>query len=200
MTFIPVPHGAMVSIRFTKGGEDFSNTFWLVKEDYTSGDLTTLADDMDAQFAANYKGYFSSGVSYLETVAYDMRSDGGEVVSNADGAGACSGAASVAPIGLAVVVTCYSNTRGRSGRGRKYVSGLPEAQLESGIWLQAAADSALGYVSNMCNTPSTKGWDEVIVSRYHNGAARLQAETYSMISRTVRSLIPGSQRRRFDRP
>lgn len=200
MAFIAVPHGALALIQFSQYGQDFSNSFWFVKDGYSSGDLTTLADDLDAFFTTNYKSYFSNEVNYLGVSVYDMRTDGGQVVFNNDGAGLCTLAGTPSPVGLACVVTRYSATRGKSGRGRVYVSGLPEAQLEDGIWLQAAADAALNYVSNMKNTPLTKGWTEVIASRHHNGAPRAEAVTYPVTSRQVRSLIPGTQRRRFDRP
>lgn len=200
MAFIPCPHTAYVSMRWTHGSMAFSTGWWLQKSDFSSSDLQTLADDMAAHFVANYKSYLSAAVNYVETVAYDMRTEGGELKSNTTGAGACTGANPVAPIGLAVAVTKYSAHRGKNGRGRQYISGLPEGQLEAGIWLQAAADSAYNMVANMANTPRTKGWTEVIASRYHNGGPRAQAELYPVTTRIVRSLIPATQRRRFDRP
>lgn len=200
MAFIDLDNGAYVSVGFSQAGQTFSNGFWCTKTSYTLTDQQNLAAAVDAAVDASVLTGLSNEVTYVNTKVYDMRTETGAIVVNSDNTGVGTITASPAPIGLACVVTIYSAARGKSGRGRLYISGLTEDALEDGQWLQTAADGCEAFVAAYKAAIESAGFTYVVCSRFTAGAARTHAVAYPVTSYLVRSNIPGAQRRRFDRP
>lgn len=200
MAFIPVPDCVLAVIKFTQGTMEWSNTLWFRKVDFTEADMVTLADHIDFRMAT-YKSFMASNCSYVSTTLYDMRSETAPIVIDSDNAGEGSDITDqIIPISQCVVLTLYSATRGRSGRGRIYCTGFSEASMQNQRWDSTIIANVEGWYAAIVTSATGDGFTPVVVSRYTNNAPRENGVNYPVISYEVRSSLPGSQRRRIDRP
>lgn len=200
MTFIPTPNTARAVVRFGIGAEEWSNVFHFTKNGFTEADMQSLADDIDDYVGNYWLASMSNGCGYIATDVYDIRTSTGPIVS----ANAESGPGTVSDeeesIGLAVVVTLRTATRGRTGRGRKYVAGFGAGNITDGSWTESTATDAKAFVDNVAATGVSAGWTHVIRCIQVDGVPLTEAVTRPVTSTEVRSLKPGTQRRRIDRP
>lgn len=200
MTFIPTPHTARAVVRFTKGSEAYSNVFHCEKPSFTKTDMENLAAAIDAIVGGSYDSIFNNHVSYMATDVYDIRTSTGEVVSeNTTGApGTVAGEG--LPTNLAVVVTLRTATRGRTGRGRVFVAGFSESNLVEGVFDANCMANAKSYVDNVIAEALAVGWVVGVRSIQTDGVTNNPALMRPVTDTEVRSGIPGTQRRRLDRP
>ena len=117
--------------------------------------------------------YLANDWQTLRVKAYDMRSDTAPVVEPAVTPDTGSLAEQILPVQDALVVTLYTNTRGRSGRGRLYIAGSTEATLLDGSYTTAMANGVVAMLSDVKAAALALGWVWIIASRYHNGAPSL---------------------------
>lgn len=199
MTFIPSPDAARVCIRFSQGGQEFSNNFHFTKANFTNTDLDNLAVGVDGVMPDNYLQYITSDVTYVRTDAYDIRSLTGNVYRCSDSSAAGDLSYSVLPISVAAVVTLRTATRGRAGRGRIYVAGFSEEDILDGIWGAAVDDIALLYVNAVVGAATALGWTFCIRSTQLDGVQLEEAVMRPVTLIEWRNGIPGTQRRRLDR-
>lgn len=202
MAFIPVPDCALAVVNFTAtDGETFSNTFWFAYPNFSLSDQENLAAAIDSSFAGPFKSNpLSSYISYTNTTVYDMRTSTGPIVVNVTSAGAGGQSVDVAPLNVAGVVTYYTASRGRSGRGRGYFTGMPDENWVNGYLTTAVANGLVGLLGAMQSATALQGWDWVVVSRYTNGAPRPEGVYNAITNILMRSRKAGTQRRRIDRP
>jgi hypothetical protein len=100
---------------------------------------------------------------------------------------------------VAMVWTLRTGTRGRAGRGRKYIGGVPETVIVDGVmpsgtltvWREAAADFLAAV-----NTGSTV-W--CVYSQESGGDPLATGVLRPITAVEIRSGVPGSQRRRTQR-
>lgn len=200
MTFIPTPHAVRLVLNFRIGDFAYSNVMVCTKTDYTQAEMEDLADDMDTYLGTELAGYLND-VNYVNVTAYDIRTSSGAVyVANAAaGSGTGGSGDSVSPA-LCIVVTCRTAARGRSGRGRQYLAGFGENSITDGLWTSAASGGAAGYIAARKAVIENAGFTWVIRSIQQDGVIQNPAVTRAVTSYEVRSLAPGTQRRRIDRP
>lgn len=201
MAFIPTPNGALAVIRFAHGGFAVSNNYWFVKAGFDQTAQENLAGVLDALHTAElWAGAYNTDYAYVQTDVYDMRTLTGQKVTVATNARAGTVAGEILPVNLAIVVTLRTAARGRSGRGRVYLTGFGETAIADGLWGQANADFCKDYVDDIADAATGQGWTMVIRSTQENGVVLEEANTRPVTTTVVRSLIPGTQRRRLDRP
>lgn len=201
MTFVPFTNTALAVVRYTtSAAEEFSNTLWFDKAGFTTTDQQDLADLLDIGWATSLKTLQSSYVTYVETVVYDMRSETApiKVANSASGAGALG--EDPAPLHTALVYTLYTDQRGRSGRGRLFLCGFIENSFTGGLWNSTVVTTINPWMQDIEDDAAAGGWTWVVASRNTNGAPRTTGVTNAVTSWSVRSLKPGTQRRRLDRP
>lgn len=200
MAFIPTPHGARAVVLWTKGTENFSYVFYATKPGFDSSDLENLAAVIDGWHTAAHMTLFSSGVTYSGTVCYDARTIDGETAAAIANTRAGGNASEVAPINTAICVTLRTTGRGRSARGRKYITGFGEGGLNAGEWTQLYRDSALAYVNGIHGAINGAGWTHVIRSIQSNNQPVNPAVVRAVDTLLVRNGKVATQRRRVDRP
>lgn len=199
--FIPCPDSALVVASFMFGTMSYSNTFWFVRPDFTMTDLTSLAEQHDYWFGRVQKGLIHSGHGYQGCTAYDMRDDEAQSVYVNTHAGAGGQVTAEAlPIQTALVATLRTQVRGRTGRGRLYLTGYVEAQLSGGQFTSTHVNNVKSMLNNMKANLASVGWVWVVMSRHYNGEPREEGVARPVWSVVVRSALPGTQRRRMDRP
>lgn len=199
--FIPTPNAALAVVQFgTVLGEGFSNTFWFTNPDFSLVDQTALAALLDGWASDDALAEMCPSASYIQTTVYDQRTSDGAIVINNSGAGQGIQTGELMPPSVALVVTLYTAARGRTGRGRLYMGGFGENNLQNGLWNQEQADRVIDGLSDLQIAAAAAGWTWCVVSKYQNGQARQEGLARPIIDLLVRSLRVGSQRRRNDRP
>lgn len=200
MTFIPTPHTARVVVRFTKGSEGYSNVFHFEKPSFTLTDMENLAAAVDAIVGGSYMSIWNNHISYVATDVYDIRTSTGQIVTESTTGAPGTVAGEGLPTNLAVVVTLRTATRGRTGRGRVYVAGFSESNLDEGVFNSGTLPQAKSYVDNVIAEGLAVGWVCGVRSIQTDGVINNPALMRPVTDTEVRSGIPGTQRRRLDRP
>jgi hypothetical protein len=200
LMFIPCPDTALAVVNYTVSTWQWSNTYWFTKPNFTGLDLLALAEVVDGVVDFSYKPILQNAHAYVESTAYDMRTETGEAITVNDsaGQGANNNGESLGP-GMCVVLTLYTNARGRSGRGRHYWGGAGEGDYASNFFSQTYANAVKAAYDAMVGAALSIGWVSSVVQRYENKVALEAGVPREITSTVVRSLAPGFQRRRVDR-
>lgn len=200
MAFIPTPNAARVVINWAKGAETFSYVFYATKPGFDINDQQALADGVDSVHNAVIKGYFSANVSYVNTTVYDARTIDGEIVVDSTSAGPCTGGTEALSLNNAVCVTLRTASRGRSARGRKYITGWGENVMTLGEYTLATQNNAVAYVNAIKIAMNVANWTMVIRSIQENNQPKNPAVVRAVIALQCRNGKVATQRRRVDRP
>jgi len=200
MAFIAVPNAAKAVVRFSAPQGFWTNTFWFQREDFSAANLETLSVVVGASWGAQIKAAIASQHSYVETVCYDMRAADGPIAQDSDGAGTGGDTATGAiPISAAMVLTLYTGNRGRSGRGRVYVTGFTESKWTTTGYEAASISAVEAACTTMRLDALAEGWTLCVCSRQINGAVRAIPFMQPVSTFEVRSGREGTQRRRVHR-
>lgn len=199
MAFIPVDGVVQVELRFALHGQQCENTLYFRNEDGVNlANMTVLADDINDWLVPTYMGMLPSSTTLLEVYLTDLTSSIGPTVSNTDLA-ASPGTYTTSPAlpGNATVTASFrTNGRGRSARGRNYIVGLGEDSVV-GNTINPALRTAIENAYLALLPEISTGWQWVVVSRYHNGAPRVEGEFYPVTNVLVVDPYVDSQRRRL---
>lgn len=200
MSFIPTLSAARFVVSYALGAQAWSNVFHALKDSFVDQDMLDVMEDMDAWIGANWLSQISQDVSYTGITGYDIRTIGGSVVTEASSAGPGTAVGDALPIHTACVVTLRTATRGRSGRGRVYVSGFFDDYLADGVFTASAISDAGDYVTGLQTQMTNNNWTLCVRSIQQNGSPINPAAMRPVTGIEVRNGLPGTQRRRIDRP
>jgi hypothetical protein len=201
MAFIPFPNGARVVVEFGSGTSvKWTNGFHFTKLDFGDADLEALAGCADTYWGGALLDVVSDDCHYTQSIAYDMRTEGGTLRVNADSAGPGTQSGDMLPVQSALVLTHRTLLRGRSYRGRTYVAGLGEDKFAGGMYQGATVDTIVTMCGNFFTAAQALGWEPVVASYYHNGSPRTAAVGTLIEITQARDYLPGTQRRRSIRP
>lgn len=200
MAFIPTPDGAMAVLVWGDELHQWTNTLWYQKVGFEETDLSTLAAAIPTKFSAAYLNAINEAWELKEVRVYDMRTSTGKVVSvfPTDKNGTATGGG--LPYAAALVVTLRTAYRGRSRRGRIYLGGADESSLDAGAFLPAFASNAEGVLEGLMDPVPLDDWTLCIHSTQEDGVPTTFGRMWPVTDAQVRSLRPGTQRRRADRP
>lgn len=199
MSFIPTPNTARCAIRYVLFGQDVINTLWffnVAEEPFvTSGleDLNTLLKNWledtvllslshDIQLADITSTAQDSITAPSVTSPYIGTN--GESVSDS------------MPGNVCMSVTFGTAARGRSSRGRNYIGGIPIGQVGDNSVFGTFRDNIVtAYEFLPVLNPGVLTW--MVVSHFHNGAARSEGLTQPVTNVRVADLIVDTQRKRL---
>jgi hypothetical protein len=201
MAFVPIPNGARADIIFLfQGTVPVVNRVHYVKPDYVLDDMITLAQDIVSVWD-DVRNQFTDDLALVQVRVTDMRTDMAPVIPYSIGL-PMAGTKIEDPLPLSdcIVVTYRTTGRGRSKRGRIYVSGFTEDQWSGSQFNPSAQNAALAYAQGLRTEPALHGWGLVIASFWRGGQQRQTAMVTSVSTEVLRSAKPGSQRRRDARP
>lgn len=201
MAFIPTADSVRAVVRWTHGAEEFSNVFHFLKTSFTVQDMEDLADAMDSSVATEWLADVSDDFTYVQTDVYDIRTIGGQIKTNNGGTGPGPQTGNDGlPPSVALVLTLYTATRGRAGRGRAYIGTMSETEMQNGIFNAGAITAALTNYNAVVTAATNLGWTHCVRSIQQNHQVINPAAMRPITSVVCRSGIPGYQRRRQDRP
>ena len=181
-------------------GLRWQNNLHFTKGEFDGDDIDDLLEAIEGVFDADdIKADLADSVALVELVGTDMRTQGAIQRTKIVGISGTN-VGDMAAQGAALVATLRTGLRGRSYRGRFYLAGLADTLLVDGEWLIAAAQNLSDFISSVLAIADIFGWDLVVLSRWLDQIEREVALGQEVIEILVRSLAPGSQRRRNRRP
>lgn len=177
MAFIPWPNGIQVCFNFVTAGQKWQFCLALQKDGGppSTTDLQDVADGAAGWWTTSLSPNIENGTTLNETRATDMTAEGApQRFTNVATPGLIAG--SPMPLGTPLVMSFHTDQRGRSFRGRAYVSGSPASAVVS----EVLADGT--QVSNLVAAFATLlafyqgiGFTPVVASQFHNKSARTSA-------------------------
>ena len=199
MTFVPVPDTCQVELVYSYVGQRMENV--LHYSGNLDGGLPTLealANNAVTQWAATWKAQQSNALTLVAVKVTDLRTQEApavEIAVTTNNAGTRS--SSTVPSNVAICIQLKTLNRGRSFRGRVYLPGVTTDQF--------GGDTVVAGIKTEL-TDSFDFWDFLdasgepfglqVVSRFHNGAARVTG-IHTDVTGFVVNPYATSQRRRL---
>lgn len=196
MAFIPVPNAVQLCFDFLTAGQKWQ--FCVVVRKPT-GSINQTDRDNIAVIAEDLwdgiKDKLSDDVTLVQNRITDITQQGGTESLYAVGTtGGVSNQAGA--LNAPVVVSHRTPKRGRSYRGRSYISGLPETLMGTVTFDSGVASDWLTAWSTFRDDLITGGFRHCIATKQHNGAVVTPAEVNDVTSYII-DLNLDSQRRRL---
>jgi hypothetical protein len=159
-----------------------------------------LADLIKSEWVDHWVDKCAEGVSLPNVYVTDMRTYDGPVVEATGPNGSGDVINETLPLAVCLLATLRTDNRGRAYRGRMYVAGLAEPQLDEGVFDTTIQEDLEDFLNGFITTISATSWDWCVHQSQVN-EVHLNPQTCTPItSVSVRSGIPASQRRRYRRP
>ncbi len=206
MPFVPVTNTVEVEVRMNLDGQKIENTQYYKKASaWSSGDLVTLGNSYLVWWVNFYAVFVSSAVTLSEIYITDLTSSTSLVQSTPAPTPHPAGdrASGVLPNNVALTVSFRTGQRGRSFRGRNYISGFAEDQVVSNtVDSGTVADIESAY-NALQDVASDNSCFWVVVSRFSGvdgdgvPIPRVAGLTTDITSVLVVDPIVDSQRRRL---
>lgn len=198
MAFIPTPGVARVAILQSLHAQDVVNTLWFDKTSLGSIeplDLSDLAIAIGGWWELQIAPLMSTDMSLVSVTATAQDS---LIAPSVEEMTPASGTAVGSALPGSNCITVKFNTafRGRSARGRNYVSGIREADVIGNVVdADFAADLVTAY-NTLVSAPPT-GWNWVLVSHYTELEPREEGVFFDILSASIVDRNVDSQRRRL---
>jgi hypothetical protein len=198
MAFQPVPLTVLAEVRMTLEGQNIENTLGFVSSaEWTIARADDLCVGLISWWTSLYADLVCSAVSLREVVVTDLSSDTGFQTSRAPSepvAGTNTGEAM--PNETAIVVSFRSSSRGRSARGRNYISGIPRVNVVANSITEDYASAITGAYDGLLDVAGDVSAFHCVISRFHDNAKRAEGVTFPITDYVITDLIVDSQRHR----
>lgn len=198
MAFIAVPNTVMVEIRAVLFGQQVENTLYFLNNtgDPDASAMEDLANDLFAWVATPFSDNLSTEYGFREIYVTNLTSSTSPTFAlPIAGTGAVTG--SSLPSSSCICMSFRTAERGRSARGRNYVSGLAEDEVTGNTLGLTRADAIRDAYAAIPAALVTGDWTWVVVSRFTNGAPRATGVTIPVTTVTYADRFLDSQRRRL---
>lgn len=200
MAFIPVTNTVEAQIRMTLDNQQIENTLYFTNTDlYTATEMTVLGNDLLDWWTDQMAQNLSDDVTLREIYLVDLRTETGFTVTVPSGSPAPTGVNSggAVPSNAAMCVSFRTDLRGRSYRGRNYISGIPASEVTLNTVSPTRIAGLIGSYELLFGFLLSNGWSWSVVSRRHNGADRITGVPTQVTSVVVVDATIDSQRRRL---
>jgi hypothetical protein len=196
------PQVARAFVEMSHDGRPFGcNLHFLRAGGWGTSELSSLAGALNLAWDNHIMPLLSSLVNQDGVRAYDLSGPNGPVVFTPISQPAPGGiAADLHSLSVAVVFTLRTASRGRSGRGRFYVSGLAESEVSEGALTTAANISWEAAGNAFLAALTTAGLTLCVYSTEQGGIPLTQGDPITVTDIELRTPILGNQRRRNPRP
>lgn len=168
MPFVRVPNSALVEVRMSLDSQDVENTLWFESGSAPdASDLSVLAGLIEGWWQDFYAPLVTSTLTLREVVATSMDSATGPQVTvtpATGGVGFLEG--SPLPNNVSLTVSFRTVNRGRSFRGRNYVVGMTEEQVDSNTATVTTINAWQDAYEAVGAAVSGSGWTWGVASRF----------------------------------
>jgi len=164
---------------------------------FSTSDLDDLGVALDTWYHDNLIGQLGVAQSFAAIKITDLSSPAGPVALHAmDAPLSGTHTGDTIPVQVAMVVSLYTNSRGRSYRGRNYIPGLTLNQMVDGSNWGTSSLSAMNLAyRNLIVDLGGLGFNLVILSRFNAGVRRTIGVS-TLVTNAVAKAPVGTQRRR----
>jgi len=199
LPFIPTPNVALCELNYDWEGQRVNNTLWFenqgVEFDITT--LGTLANALSEYWIDHMMLQLANQITYRGCIAYAQFSESAPAVASAGVAVDGVVADSCNPNNVSWAVKFNTAARGKSGRGRNYVPGIPKAAIDANSIDPAFASDILLVYNGILTEPTLADFAWVVVSHFTAGAPRTEGLPQAVTGATYSDLTVDSQRRRL---
>lgn len=166
MAFIPVPEVSEVILQYRLDQQLVENTLYFTGADDTVGQLQTLADEVSSWVLDSLLPNLSEAIMLERVTAMNLTTANSSLYSASftDVGGVTS---EPAPNNVAACIQFSSGLRGRSFRGRNYIAGVPNAEIDVNtltVTWRTAIQTAYNRLLPTGDALTSFTW--VVVSRY----------------------------------
>jgi len=190
MPFVPVENTALVETRMLYDNQKVENTLWVFNEEpWGPSSLHELATEVLGWWNTSYSGIVSVGVSLREVVCTDQTTEtSGQVILSAGTANGILTGVQL-PSNVSFSVSFHTTSRGRAFRGRNYLVGFTDGQLDTtNTVTDDYVEAVIAAYNDFNDTIGTAGWQWVIASRFSG----VDPDTHKPIPRTAGVTTPVS--------
>jgi len=200
MAFQAVPNCCSFVTTFGNINTEWTNTLHAYFASWNETMQLLVADSIFDSWDTDMMPEISNAYQLLKVTSYDLRTEDGPVVVTTQTPVTGGKTDPSAAINACMVMTMRTGGRGRSRRGRNYLSGFTEAQAGGqGFASQALATTMEDAYVDLHNLLDGLSVDLVIVQRWLNKQLLATPLLHSITQFEVRNLNFGSQRRRIGR-
>lgn len=200
MAFKAWPDGAMAVFQWSSGLGTWTNRMAFTKPDFTLSHMLTLSSLLEGALRTSYKQLLADTVTFYGVDVIDMRAFGAPAYISSYAGAPGLDTNEVLPSSLCIVGTLRTALRGRAFRGRMYMAGFAEDQIDAGVWDAGATSEVVSQLGAWAAVAVSLGWTHCIPTTQINKVPLTEATMTPVTSIEVRSGIPGHQRRRDHRP
>lgn len=197
MPFINTPNVVRCAIRYTLYEQDIVNTLWFRNTVDALSDplvIAAFADNLGTWVEENLMPLLSDDLTLVDTtVTSQETSTAPSVTHPLSVPGEVTGTAE--PNAVAFVIKFNTAQRGRSGRGRNYISGLPDTAVVGNAVSETLANNLVTAYNTLIGAP-IGNFEWVVVSFWDEGVERAQGFPQEVLSASYTTLFVRSQRRR----
>lgn len=200
MPYVPAPNVVQAELRYLYSIQKLENVIYFVgSAGITTTLMTTLGNNLINWWNVNFKPLVSTQLSLSEVYLTDLTTQTSPTVSVVTGlpsAGVDGG--EPMPFNVAYCISFRTAGRGRSARGRNYVTGMTENDVSGNSIVGSFRDAAVAAYNLLVGAGTfTAGLQWCVVSRIHDNAPRAVALVQPITSVVTIDLVVDSQRRRL---
>lgn len=200
MDYIPAANVAMAELRFDFGGQRCENTLYFEASASLSTTLmTTLAADLVGWWKTQMLPHHTTNMALREVFVTDLTTSTSPTVTYGTGlpANGTNGPEAL-PNNCALCISFRTAARGRTGRGRNYIMGINEGQVnQSTVDPTLVAQFVAAYNDLIGAGGLTAGLQWCVVSRFVDGDPRPAALVRPITAALCVDGVIDSQRRRL---
>jgi hypothetical protein len=200
MPFIPAAQTIQAEMRYLYSTQKCENVLYFQASAGVSVSLMqTLGNNLIGWWNTNFKPLVSTILQLNEVYLTDLTTQTGPTVSVVTGLpSAGTDASEVMPFNVSLCISFRTAGRGRSARGRNYLLGMTEADVNGNGVLSTFFSPILAAYTTLIGAGTfTPGLQWVVVSRQFNGVDRSNALVQPITSCLFVDSIVDSQRRRL---
>lgn len=201
MAFVRVPYGIGICFNFTTAGQQWQICLVVraANDPPTAGQLGDAVNSAYNAWASNGHNCVSLGTELRQITGTDLSQQGGpQSVRTVGEFGSVTGTG--LPLNAAIVTTERTQLRGRSYRGRMYLSGLTTTQMNGENAVNTTfLTTLLGWWTALIAQFSPNNLVWVVASKQHNKVVTDPAVTTVVTSVTIDPYIDSQRRRLFGR-
>ena len=165
---------------------------------YNATEIANLALGCATIGGAYVKALINEEAGFMGVVATGLENENDYTYNSTANAGSGSVTGAGLPPNVTLAISLLTAKTGRSARGRFYTVAMSESQIdEPAFALLAYANAWEDAMSIVKANALTIGWQQVVLSRFHNGAKRGVAIAEPVVSIRHHNLVLDSQRGRL---
>lgn len=200
MPFIAVPNVVEAELIMELFGQRIENTLYFSREaEWSPAQMIELGEALQVWWADQYAENVTADLTLVDVVVTDLSSDTAPsiaVPAPPDTTGLT--APPTAPGSVCITISFRTAGRGRSSRGRNYISSLSEGHIIGNDIDGGTRDAIVANYAALLEgeyLPTGVAW--VVVSRYHDNAPRVTGISVPITSVTMTDTAVDTQRRRL---